>query len=947
MNSNDLNINYVTGINANEFKNNKINIFCLNIRSIRNKFEEFINFIDSQEFLIQIIVLTEVWIYSNENDDYKINNYEMFASNRDNARAGGVIIYVHNSMQANCSKSVCVNNNNFLLVDIPNHKIKILGVYRQPVSNIEQFINYLDEFISANKNCVILGDMNINILNDNSTTVMNYINMINSNGFCILNNLNDNFATRFSNTINTIIDHVITDLVHFKYFLSVSKNHLSDHCFLLLNLDNSNKNVTESKIKTIIDYKNIDDNNLCNSLENTNNFNEFVHELENIIKSNTKEFKINKKNQNKKEWINSNITHLINNRDFFYDLWKRFHHVQYYKDQFFYFKKKCFTEIRKSKREYFAKHIDNSSKNMWKVVNTAILNKNKSTSISLKVDNNMVNDEFLVANHFNKYFTNIAKEISGNINSSNSFEDYLKPYNIVSNFEFDPTDKNEVEKIIKNLNSNSAAGIDKISVKFIKRYKNQLSETIAKLINNVFETGIFPSCFKAALVTPIFKKGSKFNLENYRPISVICTISKIIEIIMYLRLLNFLNNNKVINENQFGFIEKSSTAAAVIQLLNKVRKGLDQKKIVAAVSVDLKKAFDTVNHDILVKKLFHAGIQNPVHINLFKSYLHERFQKVKINGVTSNNLIINSGVPQGSVLGPLLFNFYVNDLFKLDLKGTISLYADDMIILYEVDNLLTLHELMEHDLKLLNEWLEANLMSINVDKTNYIVFNAKNKLLNLETFTLQLNNSVINRVNCTKYLGLLIDEKLSWSDHIVQIKNKLNRSIFALRKLCNVLPTKAKWAFFYSHILSHVSYLNPIWNSASQNHISSIKTCVNRAIKIIRKLPVLHHTDDLYSERLLPFNLYNKYNSILLMFKIQNNLIKHNFSIIYTSDVHSHNTRNNSRNNIYINSTNTTVASNDVLNISSNLFNLLPIELKNETRISIFKTKLKKFLYVN
>lgn len=362
--------------------------------------------------------------------------------------------------------------------------------------------------------------------------------------------------------------------------------------------------------------------------------------------------------------------------------------------------------------------------------------------------------------------------------------------------------------------------------------------------------------------------------------------------------------------------------------------------------VDLRKAFDTVNLKILIEKLEHLGVKDDVTLKLFQTYLLNRIQKVNIDGIISDGLITLSGIPQGSVLGPLLFSLYINDVFYLNLNGKIQLYADDMVLIYETSNFESLYEQMQSDLLILSQWLAKNLMLINFDKTNYIIYKNKTKFKNLiANHELRVNNVTINRVLQAKYLGLYIDENLNWEYHIQHVKNTLNSSIFALRKLCNVFSLKAKWDFFNAYIMSHVSYLNPLWNTAAQTKINGIKTLVNRSIKIIKNLPFLTPSVELYSDKLLPLNLYNIYQTILLVYKIQNNIIKHNFEITKMGELHSHNTRRLSY--VTINFAHTETGKKDILNYGVNLYNNLPSNIKHELKIGKFKEKLKKHLYDN
>lgn len=232
---------------------------------------------------------------------------------------------------------------------------------------------------------------------------------------------------------------------------------------------------------------------------------------------------------------------------------------------------------------------------------------------------------------------------------------------------------------------------------------------------------------------------------------------------------------------------------------------------------------------------------------------------------------------------------------------------------------------------------------MNLDKTNYILFKVRNKFKNenLDNYSLKLNDHIIKSVDHAKFLGLIIDDQLSWKFHINSIKNKINSATFALKRLSHILPDRAKMYFFNSCILSHLTYLNPIWNVATNNVLNTLKVCMNRSVKTLKKLPYLHPSELLYSEQILPLDVFNKFHSILLIYKIKNNLIKHNFIL----KVNINNTRQ--QNLFTLSYCRTNIGQKDLLYNGLFLFNEIPASITNNLKISTFKKTLKKYLYVN
>ena len=309
--------------------------------------------------------------------------------------------------------------------------------------------------------------------------------------------------------------------------------------------------------------------------------------------------------------------------------------------------------------------------------------------------------------------------------SHKHFSDYLSNESSTTIF-LQPTDKEEITHIISSLNSNKASGTNSIPYRILFLLKNEISKQLADLFNISFITGVFPSVLKTAKVVPVFKKDSKLDYNNYRPISLLPNIEKILEKLMYKRLYTFLNNNNAIYNLQFGFRQQYSTSHALINITENIRKALDGGNISCGVFVDLQKAFDSVDHKILLAKLNHYGIRG-VSNDWFKSYLSNRSQYVSINGYESGLVALNCGVPQGSVLGPLLFLLYINDLNQAIKFCKVHHFADDTNLLCLSNSIKKLNKLVNADLKHLVNWLNANKISLNVKKTKMVIFKSKQK----------------------------------------------------------------------------------------------------------------------------------------------------------------------------------------------------------------------------
>ena len=372
--------------------------------------------------------------------------------------------------------------------------------------------------------------------------------------------------------------------------------------------------------------------------------------------------------------------------------------------------------------------------------------------------------------------------------------------------------------------------------------KHAFSKPLCDIFNLSFTTGIYPDKLKLSETIPVFKKGSKLEVSNYRPISLLSNINKILEKLMYIRVYNFLEQHKCIYEQQFGFREKHSTTHALINITETIREAIDNNKIVCGVFVDLKKAFDTVNHPILLKKLQYYGIRGNAN-DWFQSYLDNRQQFVSINGFKSDTKSLRHGVPQGSVLGPLLFLIYINDLNLAIENSKVYHFADDTNLLHINDSPKQTEKCLNRDLKSIHNWLLANKISLNDSKTEIIFFHKPNAPV--PDVKIKINGTRLRHTSAIKYLGIYLDENLNGVYHSNILLKKLYTANRMLAKARHYTPDNIL-TLYHAIFSSHIRYGHQIWGLANNKTIYNLQ---KKALRIVSFSNFRAHSSPIFREK--------------------------------------------------------------------------------------------------
>ena len=439
------------------------------------------------------------------------------------------------------------------------------------------------------------------------------------------------------------------------------------------------------------------------------------------------------------------------------------------------------------------------------------------------------------------------------------------------------TTENEVLNIINNLKNKKSSGKDELSNKLLKSIQHIISKPLSVIINQSLVTGIYPEALKISKVKPLYKKGDKKDVCNYRPISLLPTISKVFERVLYVQIYEYFNLNSLLCEQQYGFRSKHSTELATIKLVDNIIKGMDDVKHMktpVALFLDLSKAFDTLNFDILLHKMNYYGIRGTA-LTLIKNYLNNRFQYINYKNQDSSLLEVKTGIPQGSILGPLFFSIYINDLVNATNKLSYLMYADDTTLYFNLEDFPNQNRStsINAELEKISTWLKLNKLTLNVEKSKYMIFHKRRKI---DPLSLTINNNEISNVTQFCFLGIIIDENLSWKNHVDMVTNKLSKITGILNRLKYIYPQNILLTLYNSLFASHINYGSLVWGT-NVNRISKVQKRVIRNIThshfiahtepLLKDLKLLK-VEDMFSLKVLKFLHKLSHNELPPYFKI-------------------------------------------------------------------------------
>ena len=933
----------------------------LNINSIRNKIEMLSNIIVGK---LDILLLSETKI----DDSFLTGQFHIpgfstpYRSNRSN-HGGGLLLYTRNDIPSKLlSKFIMPNNVECIFIEINIYKKKWLvgGSYNPNKSNSIEYLNvlgkYIDEYLINYDNIILLGDFNI------QPTELEMIN------FCSIYNLKNlvNEFTCFKNQENpSCVDLILTNKPRSFQNTRIIETGLSDFHKMTVTVLKTIFTKLPPKTVSYRDYKHFSHQIFRNEVI------EKLAEKE-IIEINYEHFEniiiqcLNLHAPIKKKYIRANDSPFMTK-----DLRKaimvrsrlknKYNKIKTEENRLNYNmqRNKCTSLLRKAKKNYFNKlnpSLLNDNKKIWKIVKPLFSEKYfNRENITLDENNEIIEDDTEISEIFNKFFANAIKdfniEIDPNIlNNVEHIKDpilkAIKKYerhpsiikinecnlHAMEIFNFERITEDNVLNEINALDTKKATQINSIPINVIKDNSDIFSFILFNIINRSIEFSNFPDKLKLADITPVHKKDNRNDKHNYRPVSILPSISKILERIIYFQINKYFD--KKLSKFQCGFRKNFNAQHCLIVMIEKWKSGLDKKLNCGALMTDLSKAFDSLSHELLIAKLHAYGFNNSS-LKLIHSYLNNRYQRVRINSKCSTWSQIITGVPQGSILGPLLFNIYLNDMFLFTKGSNIVNYADDSTPYNCSNDINGVIEKLEDDSKILISWFSNNALKANPDKFHMLLSNTD---VNIK---MKIDNYEIQNSKHKKLLGITIDNKMKFEEHVSNLCTKASQKLHALARVSAFMNFKQRRIIMKSFINSQFGYCPLVWMFHSRNLNNRINKIHERALRLV-------YNDNIssFEDLLIKDNSVSIHKKNIQMLAIELYKVKNNIGPEILKDVFKLKEENRYCSNFTFKTKNVrtvTYGTESLSFLGPKIWSLIPDEIKNVDTLGEFKNKIKKW----
>ena len=907
----------------------KFSTFSFNIRSLPGNWielQDLITGVNKGTFKFAVVAVQEVWNVP-PNASYNLPGYKPFyykirdPSGLNSNAGGGVGLWVDDELEYEEIKELSIFvphffESQFIKVKTSNTKFSIIGnIYRPnsgPQANLRLFLEKLEEILckiesdpvlSKCEDVQLVGDFNIDLLNyKHHSLTGQYADSLLAHGHMPLITQ----PTRIFGRSATIIDHITTTYRFDRYKAGILLSYISDHMPTFY----VRQTPIKSKVSRTIKKRKINENTTpafktllesvpWNIVTEENRpkqaFEKFFERLDvcGDMAFPIVEQKISKRVCPLKPWMTSGLLKSRRQKEKLAAKKMRcptLINIENYRVFNSIYNKIKRAAIKLYYEGKFQEHKRNV-KGTWDTIREALGSRRNKEKLpnTFKIGDTVVTNAKSVASGFNDFFANIGKDLVNQISdSARNFREFLGE-RVVVDFIFAPLTPQIIYKIANKIKPKNSCGPDYISSKLLKDILPIIINPLCHVFNLSLQTGYIPERFKVAKVVPIFKSGDRQQFTNYRPISLLSSFSKLLERVVARQMEGFLRVNNILYKHQYGFRKEHNTFHPVLHFINNIYDALNNEmpKFCLGIFLDFKKAFDTVHRKILLEKLKHYGFRGVAN-HWFENYLQGRKQFVSIDGVDSELSEIEFGVPQGSVLGPLLFLLFINDLDKATNFSTF-MFADDTTFQLSAQNLLQLTDTANNELEKASIWFKCNKLTLNASKTKFIIFRNKNMKIQGENISLKIGGETLERVGFDmplknlKFLGHIIDEHLSWADHISYVRSKISSGNYALARTKHLLPPNIRLILYNSLVRPHLEYGIVTWGGAQVTKLRPIEVAQRKAIRSVAGKSANSHTEPLFASLgLLKFSDLFKYNCAIFMHKYYNKCLPNSFEGMFT-----------------------------------------------------------------
>ena len=900
-------------------------IIHMNCRSLVNKEEELENIVN--EIHPDIICLTETWFNESiPSQAFVPDNYNIIRKDRDEGfkqkygrnRGGGVAVLFKKHIKVEQKSYLTDKVEEILWVQVKTRNSFMLGtIYRTEYADIlnndnsesilEKNIRKAAEITS---NIIVTGDLNVDMIDLEAKDTQTLKDTFET--YQLKQHITKATRVDKKSLKPTIIDHVWASSETNLIKNTGTFDGISDHMGIYMKLNQKPVAVPETKI-TFRSYKNYNPENFCQELtDNLESSNIEDHLKNNEVNLATEEFMktiqetsqkyaplVEIKSRNKRRgipWFTEELKNMIRSKN---ELLQDYYTsgLEWYKKRLKVVNNNINYLKRSLKKTYINDQLEKAgkdSKEVWKVYNLIT----RRTKVKETKEPDLMNQQ--KADNYNKFFATVGLEIQKKLEETGQSlhkpdipENSVTQNSSKATFAFEQETVLNIEKIIDNIRIEVAVGEDMIGAKLIKDMKSVISPILTRIVNKGYETDTFPDCMKKAVIKPIHKKGNVDEISNYRPISILPTLSKVFEKAAVNQLVTYLETNKLLHKSQHAYRKHHSTVTCLVEILNYIYRIIDNKKLTAIISLDLSKAFDSINHQLLITKLQKMGL-GVTATNWVSSYLNNRKQTTKFRDFTSKEEGVHSGIPQGSIVGPLLFLCYTNDFHEeFDRVCNSFAYADDTQLIVEAINMQQLKRKIEDVVSIAQSWYHRNTMKNNIDKTEVLMIatNHKNEYIKISVKH-EGKNIVITSKSHIEILGVIIDTNLNWRKQINEVRKKSFNITRNIHQVNHLLPLKSRLNLYHAVISPQFDYADVVWSGCGQKESKSLQRVQNFAAKSITG----NRKYDSATESLMKLNLLNlqqrrSVHETVLVHKALQDKSSENINTLYQQHLSKSNTR--------------------------------------------------------